>query len=47
MIRSWVASLFSRHPVSLPSCMTQMRSLIPKIYGSSEEIMMMATPSHE
>ena len=45
MMLSCVASLRSNSPPTLPSCMTSTRSLMPRISGSSEEIMMMALPS--
>ena len=45
MTFTWVASARSRKPVTRPSCMTMMRSLMPSTSGISDEIMMTATPS--
>src|SRR5262249_29700276 len=42
--RSGVASERSNSPTIVPPCMTTMRSLMPRISGSSEEIMRTATP---
>src|SRR5208337_1243735 len=44
MILTWVASLRSTMPVMRPSCMTRMRSLIPRTSGISDEIIITATP---
>lgn len=44
MMRSCVASARVNSPVKRPSCITRMRSLIPSTSGSSDEIMMIATP---
>ena len=44
MILTCVASARSRKPVTRPSCITMMRSLMPSTSGISDEIMITATP---
>ena len=41
---SWVASARSRIPTIVPPCITAIRSLMPRISGSSDEIIRMASP---
>ena len=43
-IFSWVASPRESSPTIVPACITAMRSLMPSISGSSDEIMMIASP---
>ncbi len=45
MIASWLAFSMGSSPVILPSDITMMRSLMRRISGSSEEIMMIDFPS--
>ena len=45
MMASWLAFSMGSSPVSLPSHMTTMRSLMRSISGSSEQIMMIDFPS--
>ena len=43
-IFSWVASPRESSPTLSPSCMTMIRSLIPRTSGNSDEIIMIALP---
>ena len=43
-IASWVASARSSSPTIVPPCITAMRSLMPRISGSSDEIITIASP---